>query len=76
MKRITFNENNRSGNLLHIEVPGAIVNIRVGLTDPVNGRDTTHIEIIPDKYAGEQWDLEGQPKGTGRAIRLIRRKQK
>jgi hypothetical protein len=46
MKRITFSESNRSGNLLHIEVPGAIVNIRVNLTDDM-GRKVTRVDILP-----------------------------
>ena len=40
--------------LKHIEVEGAIVNIREGLTD-LKGRKVTSIEILPDDhYAGEK----------------------
>lgn len=38
--------------LKHIEVEGAIVNIRTGLQD-LKGRKVTSVEIIPDEYAGE-----------------------
>ena len=35
MKRISFYaDTNRSGNLLHIETDGCVVNIQVGLHDP------------------------------------------
>lgn len=46
--------------LRHIEVEGAIVNIREGLTDS-HGRTVTSVEIIPDDhYVGEQiWRLRG-----------------
>ena len=44
MKRIEFSNRNRSGNLLHIEIPGAVVNIRVNLRDN-DGREVNHIEI-------------------------------
>jgi hypothetical protein len=48
MKRITFYaKGNRSGNLLHIETDGCIVNIRVGLTD-AEGHQVTSVMIIPD----------------------------
>jgi hypothetical protein len=46
MKSITFSELNRSGDVLHIEVPGAIVNIRVNLTDRL-GRSITRVDISP-----------------------------
>jgi hypothetical protein len=43
----------RDRTLKHIEVEGAIVNIRQGLHD-LKGRKVTSIEIIPDdRYAGE-----------------------
>lgn len=61
MKSMTFHAaGNRSGNLLHIETDGGIVNIRVGLTD-AHGRAVTSVEIIRDNYAeeGGVWDLDG-----------------
>lgn len=48
MKRISFYaDTNRSGNLLHIETDGCIVNIQVGLHD-ADGRQVTSVRIIPD----------------------------
>ena len=76
MKRIEFSNRNRSGNLLHIEIPGAVVNIRVNLRDN-DGREVNHIEIIPDDEKrggdgqGRVWDVDSNWNGT--ATRLIRR---
>jgi len=43
----------------HLEVEGAIINIREGLFDRF-GRRVTEISIIPDKYASEPvWRLIG-----------------
>jgi hypothetical protein len=54
--------------LKHIEVEGAIVNIRQGLIDR-KMRRVTSIEIIPDKYAGEKlWKLYG--KSNNRIVQL------
>jgi hypothetical protein len=61
MKRISFYANgNRSGNLLHIETDGCIVNIRVGLRD-VDGRQVTSVQVLPDDYAerGGRWVQDG-----------------
>lgn len=51
---------NRSGNLLHIETDGCIVNIQVGLHD-VDGRQVTSVRILPDNYAerGGRWVQDG-----------------
>jgi len=38
--------------LLHIETPLGLINIRVGLMDS-QGRIVESIEVIPDKFAGE-----------------------
>ena len=67
MKRIEFSERNRSGNLLHIEVPGAIVNIQIGLHD-IAGRQVTSVRVNPDHYAepGGQWVVDGS-----RVIQLL-----
>ena len=54
MRRITA-----SRKSLHIEAPGCIVNIRLGLRD-LSGRRVTSIEIIPDQQIGEEWTLDGQ----------------
>jgi hypothetical protein len=58
MRRIGFTKRNRSGNLLHIETEGAIVNIRVGLED-TEGREVTSIEILPDETTDEKWEVDG-----------------
>jgi hypothetical protein len=48
MKRISYYaKRNRTGNLLHIETDGCIVNIQVGLHD-VDGRQVTSVRISPD----------------------------
>lgn len=62
MKRISFSERNRSGNILHIEVPGAIVNIYVNLHDN-QGRTVTTVNILPSDESrspepdGHYWRL-------------------
>lgn len=48
MKRATV----KPGELLHVETPNGIVNIRAGLSDRI-GRDVDSIEVIPSNYAGE-----------------------
>jgi hypothetical protein len=55
-----YADRNRSGNLLHIETDGCIVNIRVGLRD-VDGRQVTSVHISPDNYdeSGGKWVLDG-----------------
>ena len=58
MKTITFSEFNRSDDLLHIELPGGIINIRVNLHDTSCNR-VTHIELLPDKNSKERWMLDG-----------------
>lgn len=59
MRTIGFTERNRSGNLLHVETPLGIVNIRIGLHD-AEGRRVNSIEVIPDEYAGEpRVDVDG-----------------
>jgi hypothetical protein len=61
VKRISFYAGrNRSGNQLHIETDGAIVNVRVGLHD-TDGRRVTSVQVSPDNYAerGGHWVLDG-----------------
>ena len=43
---------NLKNGILHVETPNGIVNIRVGLTD-MKGRSVDSIEVIPDRFAGE-----------------------
>lgn len=72
MKHVTFSERNRSVDLLHIEVPGAIVNIRIGLADRL-GRRVTRVSILADDESrspdenGYYW----RDAGDGRVIRDI-----
>lgn len=43
----------KPGEVLHIETPNGIVNIRTGLSDRL-GREVDSIETIPDRYVGER----------------------
>ena len=46
-----------NGNTLHIEAPGCIVNIRVGLRN-LDGQEVTAVSVKCDQYAGEpKWSL-------------------
>lgn len=48
MKTIQFYaRGNRSGDILHIETDGCIVNIHVGLTDG-EGRRVTRVDVLPE----------------------------
>lgn len=64
MKTIQFYAaTNRSGNLLHIETDGCIVNIHVGLTDG-EGRRVTRVDVLPEDEshpdaAGDIWHQVG-----------------
>lgn len=56
---------------LHIEIPGAIVNIRTGLHN-AKGQEVTHISISADQYAGEEWSADwGTVDAKGGACRII-----
>lgn len=59
--------------LKHLEVEGAIINIRQGLRD-IKGRKVTSVEIIPDdRFAGERvWKV--LPK-KARNVRIIQTKK-
>ena len=75
MKRISFYETNRSGDILHIEVPGAIINIRVGLTNFGNHR-VTNIEVLADSCQGEEWDINGDKSIRAMTTLVVERKEK
>ena len=48
MRRLSFYaDTNRSGNLLHIETDGAVINVHVGLHDG-QGRQVTRVSVLPD----------------------------
>lgn len=53
MMRSRKSVNLRPGELLHVETPNGIVNIRAGLSDR-HGREVDSVECIPDRYAGER----------------------
>ena len=58
MRRETFYAgHNRSGNVMHIETDGCVVEIRVGLADD-RGRQVTQVDVMPDgdRYAGVVWN--------------------
>lgn len=68
---------NRTGNLLHIETDGCVVNIHVGLTDR-QGRTVTNVEIIPDDESrggdseGRMWHVvDHGPRG----VRIVREEE-
>jgi hypothetical protein len=49
----------KEGHRYHMEFEGCIVNVTENLTD-LQGRKVTHVEIIPDVYAGEnKWKVFG-----------------
>lgn len=57
----------RAGDLLHVETPNGIVNIRAGLRD-MRGRAVDSIATTPDNYAGEPRVMRfGTPN-----VRLVR----
>lgn len=65
----------RNAGIMHIEAPGAIINVQVGLS--TNGSDeVTRVEVLADgdRYAGEpEWWIEGKKGNATLATRIIRR---
>lgn len=58
---------------LHVEAPGCIINITVGLSDD-DGREVTRIAVSADgdRYAGDpQWWIDGTKSQNGHAVRVI-----
>lgn len=56
--------------LLHVEAPGCIINIRVGLSD-LKGRTVTAIEILPDlDTGGPRWQFADAPKARAMNVRV------
>jgi hypothetical protein len=51
-----YADRNRSGNVMHIETDGCVVEIHVGLTDD-RGRQVTRVDVMPDndRFAGTTW---------------------
>ena len=72
MKNVRYyHGRNRTGNLLHIETDGCIVNVRPGLTDR-QGRTVTSVEIIGDDYCDEKWAINGVPSHKRINVRAVR----
>lgn len=69
MKTIVHSSRARD-KLLHIETEGAIVNIRVGLSN-THGQNVTNIEILPDIAASPIWTLPDFPKANGMHIHRL-----
>ena len=63
MKTVSFYDNNRNGDILHIETEGCVVNIHINLYDS-NGKRTTRIDIIPDNCASDKWTMEEGSRGN------------
>ena len=73
MKTVVLSERSKH-NLLHIEAPGCIINVQIGLTD-AEGRPVTHVSVSAngDRYAGDpEWWGEGQHGNKGVGVRIIR----
>lgn len=71
MRRINFT-NPRKEDVLHIEAPGCVVNVRIGLTTE-DGRRATAVEVLADGYAGtgNQWSLPDHGGGRHVAVRVV-----
>lgn len=80
MRRESFYAStNRSGNLLHIETDGCVVNIHVGLID-ADGHEVTRVDVLPDDERrspdedGRYWHTEdvGGNQLDGMVARVVR----
>ena len=60
----------KKGQVIHVETPLGIVNIRVCLTD-MRGRSVDSVQVIPDHYAGERKVVRRGPHNT-RLVQLKR----
>lgn len=73
MRTITISERSRC-KWLHIEAPGCIINITIGLHDS-DGRPVTNVSVAADgyRYAGEPaWWVDAEPGATDRVFRIVR----
>ena len=73
MRTITISERSRCKRL-HIEAPGCLINITIGLHDS-DGRPVTNVTVAADgnRYAGEPaWWVDAEPGEAGRAFRIVR----
>lgn len=71
MKRINFYNSNRSGDVLHIETEGCIINIRVNLTDN-EGRPVTSIGVKADDFIGGKCRILEEGKYKEKTFQHIR----
>jgi hypothetical protein len=65
-----------NAGLLHIEVPGAIVNIHIGLRAEGNTADVTSIVVLADgeRYPDSKpWWIEGEKDLTHHSVRVVRK---
>ena len=73
MKTVTIS-NRSKYRILHIEVPGCIVNIHIGLTN-IDGNPVTNVSITADQFAGDKkWMVvpdNGKPR-DGIGVRVVR----
>jgi hypothetical protein len=72
MRRITMSSRARDKHL-HIEVPGGIINIRIGLAD-IAGRPVTSVSVLADgdRYAGDpEWWVDGEAGNNGADFGLV-----
>jgi hypothetical protein len=72
MKRISISDRSRD-KLLHIEAPGCIINVQIGLADR-DGRKVTHVSIVADgnRFSGElPWWIEGRNGISAQNMRIV-----
>ena len=62
---------NKKDDVLHIEVPLGIVNIRVGLED-ADGNKVDSVEFLPNDYAGEPKVILDPPVHNHRFIQKMK----
>lgn len=78
IKNITLSKRNRT-KALHIEVPGGIVIIHIGLTDEADNAVTyVSVSADGDRYAGQSkwWLVANEANPTGIGMRLVEEKKK
>jgi hypothetical protein len=64
-----------NGQLIHIEAPGCIVNIRLGLST-VAGQEVTAITIQCDNYAGEAaWTMPDFENARHLHVRVVKEQE-
>lgn len=74
-RNISFGYSLRRGSadLLHIEIPGGVVNVRVGMHD-ADGRPVASVSIEANgsRYAGDpEWWIDGQKGKSTAGARIV-----